>query len=837
MEQSGDSCNKSELLLLTGAAPKWTPSIARPKRVLKASKEQLLTFLSHNTTPEDLPQLGLSQIGQLELRRHCFAIATRGMDVAKHKLLFKEARVSLSCYATFSRVDLLQMALEAGILDPDSSEDIGWGDPYENVNDDSPDRNELLALLSGQDGTSMSSLHSTWTGHSEVLRRTMTEECLLVLRTSLPHHLFLNQAQCFLDWAKADIWAFSSAAKLEERLGWLEQLATNERLGNALYDGVHGGDQGFAARVVNPMVRFIRRHCLAFLQHRPELMPFDFCNWKSARLGCTLRSLGVEMDPVLNQKTGPSFFAVNLLEESKELQERLRIPQLQALEALKEKVGSTSSNVKTEHNADVRGRPLQRQYEVLSLLRVWFADVLSLSYQGIPIEPECRIEGENHRKLLKKEWAGLESSAGEAEHPLMIVLPTGVGKTVVMCLAPYVYQAQRVLVLSPNVRIREQLADAFKYCYQRMGISNSSKKETNSGPNIAYYEDDGLLSKDRNHDVWICNTQRLQGDSLLRNSFARDFFDVVLIDEAHHAEAFSYRLIRDHFQAARFLLLTATPFRGDGKQIDAETIYTCTMTYAIEMGYLKNICYAPIVIDTVLGIRKDGSRQVLQGSQLPGLANELCKVSVHSEAAIAAVMSVAMKRVREMRRNSTAIHHQIIMQATNLDHMSVLVRVWQKHPDNSEKDCLSIDYVASSRGDDVNQKVLDRLKSGRLDAIVHVGMLGEGFDHPPLSICCIFRRFGSFAPYAQFVGRVVRRLSGDGVTDADNKGYIVAHPALGLDRHWKVFSEADERLPDDKMLKSSGGANTIDQRKGWLDLQDHVLSSNQAHGEKWFITS
>jgi superfamily II DNA or RNA helicase len=380
-----------------------------------------------------------------------------------------------------------------------------------------------------------------------------------------------------------------------------------------------------------------------------------------------------------------------------------------------------------------------------------------------------------------------------------------------------------------------------------MGITMSESR----CPNVARFEDDGSLSKNPNHDVWICNTQRLQGEALLRSSFARDFFDVVLIDEAHHAEAFSYRLIRDHFQGAKFLLLTATPFRGDEKQIDAETIYTCTMTHAIEMRYLKNVCYAPIVIDTVLGIQKDGKSKVLKGKELSGMANELYKVSLHSEQAIAVVMSVAMKRVRELRtKSSNAVRHQMILQATDLAHMAVLIRVWKNHPDNldpapedkkkNEGGLLSIDYVASSRGDSINQKVLDQLKSGNLDAIVHVGMLGEGFDHPPLSICCIFRRFGSFAPYAQFVGRVVRRIKGGhgaiNDDDGDNKGYIVAHPALGLDRHWKVFSEADEQFPDDKLLKAAGGGSVGSRDcNSWKDLQDHVLSQDQTIDEKWFI--
>ena len=54
---------------------------------------------------------------------------------------------------------------------------------------------------------------------------------------------------------------------------------------------------------------------------------------------------------------------------------------------------------------------------------------------------------------------------------------------------------------------------------------------------------------------------------------------------------------------------------------------------------------------------------------------------------------------------------------------------------------------------DKQEQVLADLRSGKLDCIVQVQMLGEGFDHPPLSVAAIFRPFASLSPYIQFVGR------------------------------------------------------------------------------------
>ncbi len=52
--------------------------------------------------------------------------------------------------------------------------------------------------------------------------------------------------------------------------------------------------------------------------------------------------------------------------------------------------------------------------------------------------------------------------------------------------------------------------------------------------------------------------------------------------------------------------------------------------------------------------------------------------------------------------------------------------------------------------------ILASLRNGSLDCIIQVQMLGEGFDHPKLSVAAIFRPFRSLAPYIQFVGRIMR---------------------------------------------------------------------------------
>lgn len=115
--------------------------------------------------------------------------------------------------------------------------------------------------------------------------------------------------------------------------------------------------------------------------------------------------------------------------------------------------------------------------------------------------------------------------------------------------------------------------------------------------------------------------------------------------------------------------------------------------------------------------------------------------------------------------------------------------MWRHHPDIGS---FTVDFVGSARAQHTNKKVLDQLRSGELDIIVHVGMLGEGFDCPTISVCCIFRRFASFSPFAQFVGRAVRRV---GIDELNNIAFIVAHPGLGLQPLWDVFARQEILCP------------------------------------------
>ena len=119
---------------------------------------------------------------------------------------------------------------------------------------------------------------------------------------------------------------------------------------------------------------------------------------------------------------------------------------------------------------------------------------------------------------------------------------------------------------------------------------------------------------------------------------------------------------------------------------------------------------------------------------------------------------------------------------------------------------------------DQREDILLDLANGRIDAIVQVQMLGEGFDHPPLSVAAIFRPFRSLSPYIQFVGRIMRVNVQNAPGHPDNRGIVVSHVGLNVDRHWDDFKQIDQ---DDQELVA-----------GWLEAGDEPPPTGEREGRR-----
>src|SRR5260370_35844434 len=114
-------------------------------------------------------------------------------------------------------------------------------------------------------------------------------------------------------------------------------------------------------------------------------------------------------------------------------------------------------------------------------------------------------------------------------------------------------------------------------------------------------------------------------------------------------------------------------------------------------------------------------------------------------------------------------------------------------------------------------------------------MLGEGFDHPRLSVAAIFRPFRSLSAYIQFIGRIMRVNFENDPHHADNEGFIISHVGLNNDARWSDFREielADQQMFRELLISMTTGPEFAGQGSGTgrrLDTGTKVVEEIVSH--------
>lgn len=398
------------------------------------------------------------------------------------------------------------------------------------------------------------------------------------------------------------------------------------------------------------------------------------------------------------------------------------------------------------------------------------------------------IEGnELLREPQRQAHQRLREYFAEASGHVILQIPVGGGKTGIMATSPFGVAVGRVLILTPNVTIRGVVEESLDVrnpkCFWRKTrvLSDFSK-----GPFRAV-----LDGKDANiHDCIeshfvVANIQQLasSADRWLPQ-FPPDFFDMILVDEGHHNVADSWRKVFDRFPNAKVVSLTATPFRSDGQPLKGEKIYRYPYAQAMLEGYIKQIHSTSVAPSEIYFTYHDDPRRHTLEEVL-----ELREEAWFRRGVAASpecnrhIVDASISRCLAMRE-ATGLKHQIIAAACSIDHARSVRALYEQR--GMEAHEIYHDMAADKR-----DQVLADLKDGRIDCIVQVQMLGEGFDHPPLSVAAVFRPYRSLSAYIQFIGRIMRVNQEGDPAHPDNHGWIVSHVGLNNDIHWRDFQEFD----------------------------------------------
>jgi superfamily II DNA or RNA helicase len=301
----------------------------------------------------------------------------------------------------------------------------------------------------------------------------------------------------------------------------------------------------------------------------------------------------------------------------------------------------------------------------------------------------------------------------------LLVLPTGVGKTITFAelARRYSAQGQRVLILAHRDELIAQAVD---------------KVGRLVAPDLITIEKADQFA-DRTKPIVIGGVQTMQRTRL--ESWPKDHFHLIVIDEAHHASAKTYKNIIAHFETSDLLGVTATPYRqGKDKLADVfqTTAYSMDLWQAIDAGHL---CPLKSMIAS--------ERIDLTGIRIMARDFDCAALGKVIEANLEKIVRVTLKSI-ESRRKILAFVPTI--EASK--RLAMMLRA----------EGISAEYISGECPDRAEK--LARFESGEIRILTNASLLTEGFDCPAVDAVILARPTKSRSLLVQMLGRGMRNSPG-----------------------------------------------------------------------------
>lgn len=401
------------------------------------------------------------------------------------------------------------------------------------------------------------------------------------------------------------------------------------------------------------------------------------------------------------------------------------------------------------------------------------------------------------REPQRDAWTQAASYFDGGGKKAIIQLPVGCGKSGVAAILPFGIAHGRVLVIAPNLTIKEEL-------FRTLDITNRQKcfwrqrgvlapEDMAHGPYVCTLDTGNLSVCEKSHIV-VTNIQQFGTDAeKWLNKFPQDFFDLIVVDEAHHGAAKSWQRVFERFPDAKVANLTATPFRSDRQELDGDLVFRYPFRSASLKGYVKKI-KASYAAPTELTFTMEGEEKTFTLDEVLRMKEEewFSRGVALSAPCNVSIVDNSLEKLEQLRETGT--RHQLIAVACSINHARQIRSLYRERGYEA-----AIVHSNPQRPEDerANDEVMRDLYNGVLDCIIQVQMLGEGFDHPKLSVAAIFRPYRSLAPYIQFVGRILRVVVQNDANHPDNYGHIVTHIGMNLDellKKFQMFENDDQRF-------------------------------------------
>lgn len=301
----------------------------------------------------------------------------------------------------------------------------------------------------------------------------------------------------------------------------------------------------------------------------------------------------------------------------------------------------------------------------------------------------------------------------------LLVLPTGCGKTIVFSkvIEDRVKKGDRCLVLAHRGELLEQAADKLE---KSTGLKCAVEKAEDTAVNSWFR-------------ITVGSVQTMMNDKRLE-AYAKDYYDFIIVDEAHHVLSDSYQKVLDYFEDADVLGVTATPDRGDrqnlGKYFDS-IAYEYTLPKAIKQGFLSPIKALTIPLDIDLTtVKQQAGDFAVNGlgtaldPYLENIAEEMVKYASDRKAVVFLPLIETSKKFTK------------ILNSKGLNAVEV---------NGQSKD---------------RDQILEDFDNDKYQVLCNSMLLTEGWDCPSVNCIVVLRPTKVRSLYSQMVGRGTRLFKG-----------------------------------------------------------------------------
>ena len=302
---------------------------------------------------------------------------------------------------------------------------------------------------------------------------------------------------------------------------------------------------------------------------------------------------------------------------------------------------------------------------------------------------------------------------------VLVTLFTGAGKTIIFSeiANKYIKNGKKVLVLAHREELLDQAADKMMKFH---GVDFTLIKSGKEYDESKMFQIGSVQS--------LCKEDRL-------NKFDKDYYGLIIVDEAHHCMADTYQVIFKYFKSAKVLGVTATPNRSDGKKLAKffeATAYEYKMEDGIRDGWLSTVIMRTGNVNIDLSKVRTVAGDFIINELDDAITREFNKISKY------------IKSKLEHRK-------RILIFTPRIASAEVLAEVLKR-------DGLNAEFVSGASKN--RKEITEKFKSGEIRIICNSMLYTEGFDCPEVDCIINLRPTQSKGLFTQMLGRGTRICDG-----------------------------------------------------------------------------